>query len=152
MSQPALSLKWMSHTYVLRMRKLRQKLRKLELCIDLFDKRFRTMPSKKRVQNKQDTSTETGEKTPKAQEKSPAKSGANAQQNNSEILQKKLDTLSQALQGDLNSIDPDDALKLVNEWYGLVHETKEPETRQIASGLKELQNLLKHKDVKPQRQ
>jgi hypothetical protein len=110
------------------------------------------MPSKKPVQDKQDISTQTGKKTPKAQERSPAKSGASAEQNNSEILQKKLDTLSQALQGDLNSLDPDDALKLVNEWYGLVHATKEPETKEIASGLKELQNLLKHKDVKSQRQ
>jgi hypothetical protein len=80
-------------------------------------------------------------------EEHPPKSGTTPEPERDEVLQN-LATLSQVLDGDLNAIDPDDALKLVNEWYGSIHDTKAPETKELASGLKELQKLLKHKDVK----
>ncbi len=58
----------------------------------------------------------------------------------------KLESLSEALQGELSSIDPDAALKMIDELYALVHQSKQPEAKEIATGLKELQKQLKRKE------
>ncbi|WP_373544568.1 hypothetical protein [Chamaesiphon sp.] len=58
----------------------------------------------------------------------------------------KLESLSVALQGELSSIDPDAALKMIDELHGLVHQSKQPEAKEIATGLKELQKQLKRKE------
>ncbi|MCY7335874.1 MAG: hypothetical protein LH613_06615 [Chamaesiphon sp.] len=58
----------------------------------------------------------------------------------------KLESLSEELQGDLSSIDPDVALKTIDELYSLVHKSKQPEAKEIATGLKELQKQLKRKE------
>ena len=58
----------------------------------------------------------------------------------------KLESLSEALQGDISSIDPDVALKTIDELYSLVHKSKQPEAKEIATGLKELQKQLKRKE------
>ena len=54
-----------------------------------------------------------------------------------------LDSLLSALEGDLTTVDSEAALSLLDEWYGPLHKAKEPEIKEIATGLKELKQLLK---------
>ncbi len=54
-----------------------------------------------------------------------------------------LDSLLSTLEGDLTTLDNDAVLGLLDEWYGSVHKAKEPEIKEIATGLKELKQLLK---------
>lgn len=68
-----------------------------------------------------------------------------AEPTSSQPLQK-LESLLQALQGDISEIEPDVALKTIDELHTLVHQLKQPEAKEIASGLKELQKLLKRKE------
>ena len=58
----------------------------------------------------------------------------------------KLESLSESLQGELSSIDPDATLKMIDELHDLVHQSKQPEAKEIATGLKELQKQLKRKE------
>jgi len=60
---------------------------------------------------------------------------------------KKLDSLLEALKGDLSSLKTDDSIKMIDEWHSLVQQSKEPEFKEIATGLKDLQKLLKSKDA-----
>ena len=57
---------------------------------------------------------------------------------NQEIAQ-----LSKSMEGDLSGIEAESALTLVERWYEFLHKFKEPEVKELASGLKELQKLLK---------
>jgi translation initiation factor 2B subunit (eIF-2B alpha/beta/delta family) len=54
-----------------------------------------------------------------------------------------IDSLSQSLQGDLSTLDPDTALESIEAFQSLLKQSKQPEAKEIASGLKELQKLLK---------
>jgi ABC-type transporter Mla subunit MlaD len=58
-------------------------------------------------------------------------------------LSQELEQLIQLLQGDLSDIDPDSALGLIDQWHGFLSKVKEPEFKELASELKELQKLLK---------
>lgn len=58
----------------------------------------------------------------------------------------KLASLSQSLQGDLGTLDPDAALKTIDEFHSLLKSSKQPEAKELASGLKDLQKLLKRKE------
>jgi hypothetical protein len=58
----------------------------------------------------------------------------------------KLDALTQLLKGEISAIDPDAALKTIDELSNLVQKAKQPEAKEIATGLKELQKLLKQKE------
>jgi hypothetical protein len=64
---------------------------------------------------------------------------------NLETVQK-LESLAQLLKGEISAIDPDAALKTIDELYNLVQKAKQPEAKEIATGLKELQKLLKQKE------
>ena len=55
----------------------------------------------------------------------------------------KIAALSQALQGDLSTLDPDAALESIESFQSLLKQSKQPEAKELASGLKELQKLLK---------
>ena len=54
-----------------------------------------------------------------------------------------LDSLLEALEGDLVAIEPDAALDLIDEWHGALNKAKEPELKELAGSLKELKQLLK---------
>jgi predicted RND superfamily exporter protein len=54
-----------------------------------------------------------------------------------------IDELMQTLQGDLSEIDIDSALSLIDQWHGFLSKTKEPDLKELASELKELQKLIK---------
>lgn len=65
-------------------------------------------------------------------------------QNQAEFdVNQEIDSLLQAISGDIGSIEAQSALDLVERWYDLLHQIKEPEVKEFASGLKELQKLLK---------
>ncbi|AFY96111.1 hypothetical protein [Chamaesiphon minutus] len=55
-------------------------------------------------------------------------------------------SLSQALQGDLSTLDPDTALETIDTFHSLLKQSKQPEAKELASGLKDLQKLLKRKE------
>jgi tetratricopeptide (TPR) repeat protein len=84
------------------------------------------------------------EKSPKSVSSGPKNAVINSDSKDDDA--KKLASLTATLQGDLSSIDPDAALKTIDELYGLVHQSKQPQAKEIASGLKELQKLLKRKE------
>ena len=54
-----------------------------------------------------------------------------------------LQSLLETLDGDLTSIDTEAALGAIDEWHGTLQKAKEPEVKELASGLKELKQLLK---------
>jgi hypothetical protein len=103
--------------------------------------------SSEKSQDKKGTAAHKGDKNQHENDKSTARLEKNSSaKDDSEILQK-LDSLLEFLQSDLSSTKPDAALEMVDEWYSLVHQSRQPELKEIASGLKELQKLLKHDEV-----
>jgi hypothetical protein len=97
------------------------------------------MAAKKETENKQ-KQTQSEEKAHK--ENASAKAIAGDAQAESNITEE-VDELIQTLNGDLSEIETDSALELVDHWYDFLHKVKEPEVKELASGLKELQKLLK---------
>jgi methyl-accepting chemotaxis protein len=55
----------------------------------------------------------------------------------------KLDSLLEVLEGDLTTVDTEDAFSTIDEWHTTLNKSKEPEFKELASGLKELKQLLK---------
>lgn len=58
----------------------------------------------------------------------------------------KLESLSQLLKGEISTVDPDAALKTIDALHSLVKTAQQPAATEIATGLKELQKLLKRKE------
>ncbi len=58
-------------------------------------------------------------------------------------VNQEIDALIQSLEGDLSAIETESALSLIEQWYGFLHKFKELEVKELASGLKELQRMLK---------
>lgn len=56
---------------------------------------------------------------------------------------KEIEELLHSMEGNFSEIDAESALSLVERWYDFLHSFKEPEVKELASGLKELQKLLK---------
>ncbi len=54
-----------------------------------------------------------------------------------------LEELIETLNGDLTSVEPEAALDSVDQWHSLLNKAKEPELKEIATSLKQLQKLLK---------
>ena len=114
------------------------------------------MASERQIQDKRESTQEDSIENRAAQQESADRSkdkkkseksskSATSESKHDEPAQK-LESLSEALQGDLSSIDPDTALKMIDELHGLVHQSKQPEAKEIATGLKELQKQLKRKE------
>ncbi len=59
-----------------------------------------------------------------------------------------IDSLIEKLGGDFSSIAPDAAGGAIDEWYNLLHKSQDEGLKEIANGLKELKQVLKHKTVK----
>ena len=53
-----------------------------------------------------------------------------------------INELIQALEGDLSTIETESVLSLIDRWYSFLHKST-PEAKELASGLKELQKMLK---------
>jgi len=58
-------------------------------------------------------------------------------------VDREIDELLQAMEGNFSETEPESALNLVDRWYNYLHQFKEPEVKELASRLKELQKLLK---------
>jgi ABC-type transporter Mla subunit MlaD len=114
------------------------------------------MASQRQIQDRQESTQEDsiengaaqqeladGAKDSKKTEKS-AKSASSESKDDAAPTQ--LESLLQALQGDLSTIDPDAMFKAIDDLYNVVHQSKQPEAKEIGSGLKELQKLLKRKE------
>ncbi len=111
------------------------------------------MADKKQIQDKQNSVKEPprkdsnsepqsqteAKKQKKSADDSAAKPGAN--------LLEKLEALTEIIKGNLDEIVPDAAIKIVDDWQGLLQKSSEPELKEIASGLKELQKLLKRDEA-----
>lgn len=113
------------------------------------------MASQRQIQDKgESTQTDSIENGAKQQEladgaketkKTAKTSKSGAESTDSQPLQK-LESLVSVLQGDLSEIDPDVALKTIDDIHKLVDRLKQPAAKEIASGVKELHKLLKRKD------
>lgn len=115
------------------------------------------MASERQIQDKRESTQEDSIENGAAQQESAdrskdkkksEKSSKSATSESKDEIQpaQKLESLSAALQGELSSIDPDAALKMIDELHDLVHQSKQPEAKEIATGLKELQKQLKRKE------
>lgn len=58
-------------------------------------------------------------------------------------ISQELDELLQSMEGNFSEIEAENAVSLVDRWYNYLHQSKEPEVKELASRLKELQKLLK---------
>jgi ABC-type transporter Mla subunit MlaD len=58
-------------------------------------------------------------------------------------VNQEINELLQALEGDLSTTESEGAIGLIDKWYSFLHKSKEPEVKELASGLKELQKMLK---------
>lgn len=92
------------------------------------------------------TKKETEEKQTQAEEKAnkeTASSKAVAGDASEFDASQEIEELIKSMAGDLSSIEAESALSLVKQRYDFLHKFKEPEVKELASGLKELQKLLK---------
>ncbi len=104
------------------------------------------------IKDAQQVESQKVEVKPKRAEKS-SKSAEPDTANDIEPTQK-VELLSQLLKGEISAIlhgrgsanDPDAALKAIDELHGLLQKVKQPEAKEIATMLKELQKLLKQKE------
>jgi ABC-type transporter Mla subunit MlaD len=113
------------------------------------------MASQRQIQDKQESTQEDSIENGAAQQeladaskekKKTDKSSKSAGSDSKDDAPTQLESLLQALQGDLSALDPDAMLKTIDQMYSVVHQSKQPEAKEIASGLKELQKLLKRKE------
>jgi hypothetical protein len=58
-------------------------------------------------------------------------------------VNQEIDELLQSMSGNFSEIEAQSALGLVEKWHDFLHSFKEAEVKELASGLKELQKLLK---------
>lgn len=56
---------------------------------------------------------------------------------------KEIEELLHSMEGNVSEIETENALSLVERWYNFLHSFKEPEVKELAIGLKDLQKLLK---------
>ncbi|NJO43777.1 MAG: hypothetical protein HC769_30930 [Cyanobacteria bacterium CRU_2_1] len=85
------------------------------------------------------TKKESQEKAPK---ETASKAGASDAQAEFDVSQE-LDELLQSIDGNLSEIEAEHALSLVDRWYDFLHNSTEPDVKELAGSLKELQKLLK---------
>jgi hypothetical protein len=114
------------------------------------------MASQRQIQDKgestQEDSIENGaaqqevaDGTKAAKKGAPSAKSATAESPDDETI-KQIDSLSKAFQGNLSEIDPDTALGSIDTFQSLLKQAKQPEAKEIATGLKDLQKLLKRKE------
>jgi hypothetical protein len=115
------------------------------------------MASQRQIQDKRESTQEDSIENGAAQQEladgmkaqQPAATSTRAPKSEStddgEVSQK-LATLIQVLQGDLSTIDLDKALATIDVFGNLLKQSKQPEVKEIATGLKELPKLLKSKE------
>ena len=108
------------------------------------DKRESTQEDSLGIEDAQQVESHKVEEKSKKAEKSP-KSASSDPIDDGEPIQK-LELLSQLLKGEITTIDPDAALKTIDELHSLLQKVKQPEAKEIATMLKELQKLLKQKE------
>ena len=58
-------------------------------------------------------------------------------------VDQEINELLQALESDISTTETESTLSLIDRWYSFLHKSKEPEVKELASGLKELQKMLK---------
>lgn len=88
---------------------------------------------------------ETQQKSKQTEEKrstSNSNQEASKTQSGSDMSQQ-LDELLQVLNGDLGTIDPENGLELIAQWSSFLTKAQEPEAKELAGSLKELQKMLK---------
>jgi hypothetical protein len=114
------------------------------------------MASQRQIQDKgestQEDSIENGaaqqevaDGTKASKKSAPSAKSTTAESTDNETIAQ-LDSLSKAFQGDLSEIDPETALESIDTFHSLLKHAKQPEAREIATGLKDLQKLLKRKE------
>jgi hypothetical protein len=108
------------------------------------DKRESTQEDSLGIQDAQNVTSHKHQEKPRKVEKSPK--AANPNPPDDVEPAQKLESLSQLLKGEISTIDPDAALKTIDELHSLVQKVKQPEAKEIATGLKDLQKLLKRKE------
>jgi hypothetical protein len=97
------------------------------------------MTTKKESENKQEQSQKE-EKNQKGGESSKAIAGDTGADID---LNAELERLMQTLDGDLSEIENQDALDLINQWYDILHQSKEAGVKELANEMKALQKLVK---------
>jgi septal ring factor EnvC (AmiA/AmiB activator) len=62
-----------------------------------------------------------------------------------------MNSLVESLEGEkITSLEPEDAAVAIDQWYGMVNKAEGEQFKEIASGLKELKQVLKRSKAKPE--
>jgi hypothetical protein len=114
------------------------------------------MASQRQIQDRRESTQEDSIENGAAQQEladgakptkhAPASKSAPAESTENAEASTQLDSLSKAFQGDLSAIDPDTALATIDTFHSLLKQSKQPEAKEIATGLKDLHKLLKRKE------
>ncbi|MEX0270092.1 hypothetical protein AB3R30_13180 [Leptolyngbyaceae cyanobacterium UHCC 1019] len=101
----------------------------------------------------QSKETDTKQKQANQVDAKEQKTGKHEQQDSSKAIagdagsesdtSQELDELIETLNGDLSTVEPEAALGIIDQWHRLLNKAKEPELKEIATSLKQLQKLLK---------
>ncbi len=59
-----------------------------------------------------------------------------------------IESLTETLDGDLTALEPAAGIDAIDHWYGLLHKAEDESLKEIATGLKELKQLLKRSTAK----
>jgi hypothetical protein len=111
----------------------------------VHDKRQSTKQDSPAIEDAQQVTTIDNQEEKSKKVAKPPKSAEPEPTDEAEPAQK-LESLAQLLKGEISTIDPDAALKMIDELHGLVQKAKQPEAKEIEAMLKELQKLLKRKE------
>lgn len=76
------------------------------------------------------------------QESSSSKAVASDSQSDG-VDSQQLDSLLELFEGDVTELEPEAGINLLDEWYAVIHKSKDEGLKQLASHLKELKQLLK---------
>jgi hypothetical protein len=99
----------------------------------------------KKVANKEKDNQSQREATAKAdsKEEKSAKGGKNGGNHESGDWSQQIDELINALNGDLGELQSEQAIALIDEWHGLLHQSKDDGAEVLAGHLKQLRQLVK---------
>lgn len=102
------------------------------------------MADKKQTQAKQSTEREPASKSSQDEPKSKStEKTSEAISTGGADLSTKISSLVELFKSNLDDIVPSAAMSTIEDWQGVLQKAKEPELKEIASGLKELQKLIK---------
>lgn len=99
------------------------------------------MASKQQSDKQADKASEAKQKETHEQQGDSKAIAADAQAD-SDLLEQ-LNSLSEVLNSDLSDIDPEEGIRQIDEWYNVLHKSKDSAAKELSNNLKQLKQMLK---------